>query len=72
MVLKREENPVELYKRTVIYCRKPNNVFNQNPIHMPLDNLAELNEAPKALLTVTVIQFYSNSQMILQKAISWE
>lgn len=38
-------------------------------ILVPLDNLTELNEAPKSIFTVTDIQFYSNSQMVLQKAI---
>lgn len=38
-------------------------------ILVPLENLAELNEAPKTIFSVTDVQFYSNSQMLLQKAI---
>ncbi len=41
-------------------------------ILVPLDNLSELNEAPKTIFTVTDIQFYSNSQMVLQKALLGE
>ena len=38
----------------------------------PMDNLKEIENIHPAILNNTVINFYSNTQMILQKAISNE
>jgi len=38
----------------------------------PMDNLIEIENIPPAILNNTDINFYSNTQMILQKAISNE
>jgi len=38
----------------------------------PMDNLKEIENIPPAILNNTDINFYSNTQMILQKAISNE